>query len=81
MPPHLRKLTIALALPALLIGCAPINSPAPIAAEALCRSWEHQQIRKADRLTESTAAQIEGNNAARPAWGCAPGENRAKARG
>lgn len=38
-------------------------------------------IKAADRITESTAAQIEGSNKARPEWGCAYGENRAKGAG
>lgn len=47
-------------------------------AEELCRDWQHQQIRKADQITEPTAAQIEANNKSRPAWGCMYGKNRAK---
>jgi hypothetical protein len=38
-------------------------------------------IKAADRITETTAAQIEGSNKARPEWGCAYGANRAKGAG
>lgn len=51
---------------------------AVIATDQLCRSWRHQTVSKHDRLTDRTAAGIEGNNKARPAWGCQPGANRAK---
>ena len=67
-----------LALLALLTGCAKTPPPALIAADKLCESWRHQTIRKADVLTEETAAGIEGSNKARPEWGCAYGENREK---
>jgi hypothetical protein len=49
-----------------------------IAIDELCKSWRHQTISKADKLTDGTASQIEGSNNARPAWGCQPGEDRAK---
>jgi hypothetical protein len=48
-----------------------------IATDELCKSWRHQTVSKGDKLTEKTAAVIEGNNEARPAWGCKPGENEA----
>lgn len=63
---------------ALLSGCAEIPKPAPIATDKLCQSWRHQTIRKADKLTDDTASQIEGGNKARPEWGCEYGENSAK---
>jgi len=47
----------------------------------MCQSWRHLTIRKADKLTEDTAAQIEGSNKARPAWGCAYGSNHAEGKG
>jgi hypothetical protein len=65
----------------LLTACAQTPKPALIAADKLCESWRHQTIRKADKLTEETASQIEGSNKARPEWGCAYGENRARERG
>ena len=65
---------------ALLSACAKTDLPAPIAANDLCRSWKHQTITKADQLADSTAAQIDGSNRARPAWGCEYGANRAKAK-
>lgn len=52
--------------------------PIVVTADALCRDWQHQLIRKADQLSEATASQIEAHNKSRPAWGCAYGENRAK---
>jgi hypothetical protein len=58
----------------LLSGCS--QNIALIATDDLCKSWRHQPVHKGDKLTEKTAAGIEGNNEARPAWGCAPGENR-----
>ena len=67
-----------LAFLVLLSACAKTPPVALIAADKLCESWRHQTIRKADKLTEDTAAQIEGNNKARPEWGCAFGENRVK---
>ena len=75
------KLMLAPSLLALLTACATTPPPAPIASDKLCESWRHMTIRAADRITESTAAQIEGSNKARPEWGCAYGENRAKGAG
>lgn len=79
MPPPLRKLTLLLLSPVLLIGCAKTPEAVPIAVDKLCQSWRHQTITKADQLADSTAAQIEGHNNARTSWGCAYGSNRAKA--
>lgn len=62
----------------LLTGCAQTPVPAPIATDKLCQSWRHKTITKADKLSEPTASQIEGDNKARPEWGCEYGENRAK---
>lgn len=47
-------------------------------ADELCRSWRHQSVSKADKLSQGTAEIAEGNNRARPAWGCEPGKNEAK---
>lgn len=80
MPPPHRKRSMMLASLALLTGCAKTPPPAPIAADRLCESWRHQTITKADKLTERTAAQIEGSNKARPEWGCAYGANKARGR-
>jgi hypothetical protein len=68
---------------ALLAGLALLSacSSMPVAIvdrEELCRSWRHQTVSKSDKLTEKTAAGIEGNNDARPAWGCAWGKNEAQ---
>lgn len=76
MRPKLRKLMSVLALPALLSGCSP--GFAVIATEELCRSWRHQSVSKSDVLTQGTAEGIEGNNDARPAWGCELGKDQAK---
>ena len=78
MPLDRRKPLLLLASLALLTGCAKTPPPALIAADRLCESWRHQTIRKADRLTEETAAGIEGGNKARPIWGCEYGADRAK---
>lgn len=72
-----RPLSIALAGLGLLSGCAKTLPPAPIAVADLCRSWRHQTISKDDRITDATASQIEGNNAARVPWGCKKGANEA----
>jgi hypothetical protein len=76
MNAKLRKLMSALALPVLLTGCS--GTHAVIATDELCRSWRVQSVSKHDKLTQGTAEQIQGNNDARPAWGCHPKENRAK---
>ena len=81
MPRDLIRLILLLASPVLLTACAATPKPALIAADKLCESWRHTTIRKADRLTEDTAAQIEGSNKARPAWGCDYGANQAKGKG
>lgn len=49
-----------------------------VTADELCRDWRHSTISKNDVLTQETAEQIEASNNSRPAWGCQPGENRAK---
>lgn len=74
---HLRKLWLPAASLALLSGCAPREIPAPIASDQLCKSWTHERIRKADQLTEETAAGIEARNNSRPAWGCVYGRDEA----
>lgn len=61
---------------ALLTGCAKTGQLV-LTAENLCRDWQHLQIRKADALTEATAAGIEALNKSRPNWGCTYGVNRA----
>lgn len=81
MPRSPIRLMMPLAGQVLLSACAKTDTPAPIAAEQLCRSWKHQTISPHDVLTDPTAAQIEGGNKARPAWGCAYGANRAKGAG
>lgn len=70
--------SMLLASLALLTGCAQTPAPVPIATDKLCQSWRHKTITKADKLSEPTASQIEGDNKARPEWGCEYGENRAK---
>ncbi len=71
------KCAVLLVLLAALTGCAKTASHVLI-AEQLCKDWQHQQIRKADQITEPTASQIEAQNKSRPNWGCEYGENRAK---
>ncbi len=74
--PNLRRPTALLLGLALLSGCA--KTHVLIAADELCASWKHQTVRKADQITDATAAIAEGNNKARPAWGCEYGKNKAK---
>lgn len=60
-----------------LSGCA--ATPAAIVnAEALCRDWLHQDVSKADTLTDRTASNMEASNKSRPNWGCEYGKNKAK---
>lgn len=73
---RLNRLILPLASLALLSGCA--NKVAVIAIDELCKSWKHQTVSKKDILTEPTASGIEGNNNARPAWGCELGKDEAK---
>ena len=63
---------------ALLSGCVKTPEPAPIAIGKLCESWRHKTIKKVDKLSEETAAMIEGDNKARVEWQCEYGENKAK---
>ena len=70
------RLTIVLLSLALLSGCG--NQFVVIARDELCQSWRHQTVSKDDTLTDKTASGIEGNNGARPAWGCQWGKNKAK---
>lgn len=72
----LARLTMPLGLLVLLSACS--QTVAVIAVDELCQSWKHQTVSKKDKLTDDTASQVEGNNKARPAWGCEPGEDRAK---
>lgn len=62
----------------LLTGCATTPPFALIATDSLCKSWRHQTIKPGDKMDETTASQIEGNNKARPEWGCQYGKNEAK---
>lgn len=73
---NLPRLMLLLASPVLLTGCAKTQPYALIARDSLCRSWQHQTISKDDKLTEKTASGIEGNNKARPEWGCEYGKNQ-----
>jgi hypothetical protein len=75
--PKLLKRTAALAGLVLLSGCS-LGTVAIVDREFLCKDWRHQTVSKHDKLTDKTAAGIEGNNEARPAWGCEPGKDRAK---
>ena len=77
----LLRFTTPLSAAVLLTACGTTSSPAPIAAEQMCQSWRHLTIRKADKLTEDTASQIEGSNKSRPAWGCRYGDNAAEGKG
>ena len=47
-------------------------------ADELCQSWKHQTVSKNDKLTQGTAEIAEGNNKARPEWGCEYGADKAK---
>lgn len=71
------RLFSGLAITVLIAGCTSANTVV-IAKEELCRSWRHQTVSKDDKLTDKTAGGLEGNNNARPAWGCEWGQNRAK---
>lgn len=73
----LNRCAVLLVLLAALTGCGK-TVPHVLIAEQLCKDWQHQQIRKADQITEPTASQIEAQNKSRPNWGCEYGENRAK---
>lgn len=53
---------------ALLTGCAP--NTAPIASERICPAWPQVNVRKADKLVEDTAKEIEKVNAGRESFGC-----------
>jgi hypothetical protein len=75
MRKSLKLITVTLAAPALLQGC---GQSIVVTAEELCRSWRHQTVSKDDRITDGTAATIEGNNQSRGEWGCQPGQNKAK---
>jgi hypothetical protein len=56
-----------------LSGC---SQAIVVTADELCQSWRRQTVSKDDKLTDKTASGIEGNNAARTAWGCHPKEDR-----
>jgi hypothetical protein len=71
------RLAALLPVLAALAGCGGA-SYVLVSEEELCKSWRHQTVSKHDVLTERTAAGIEGNNEARPAWGCQHGKNRAR---
>lgn len=58
----LARLATLLTVPALLTGCA---STIVATVEPVCRSIRTVTVSKADALTDGTARQIEGNNAAR----------------
>lgn len=72
---NLLPLMLPLASLGLLTGCAQTQPFALIATDSLCKSWRHQTIKSGDKMDEATASQIEGNNRARPAWGCKYGRN------
>lgn len=78
------RLTTALSALVLLSGCsgtlwsARTANQVTVEIDELCKSWRHQEIDKDDRLTQKSAMGIEGNNHARPEWGCEYGKNEAK---
>ena len=50
-----------------------------ISQKDLCeKGWKHLDVSKNDKLTQKTAAKMEGNNNARPLWGCEPGKDQAQ---
>jgi len=71
------KLMMLLASLVLLSGCAPTRWYV-VDANELCESWRHQTVEPDDKWTDKSAAIAEGNNKARPHWGCEYGANRAK---
>ena len=77
------RLTLALVSLVLLTGCGTIPPYALIARDSLCKSWRHKTLSKAeiDALARVPNAdlpsQIEGDNKARPEWGCRYGKNEA----
>lgn len=71
---------IAAVLVAVTLGACS-HFPQITTAAELCKSWRHQTVDKADKLTQGTAEIAEGNNKARPAWGCAPGKDQAAGAG
>lgn len=73
-----RNILIITQLCCMLCACANKQDIALINTENLCKDWRDIYISKKDVLTEETASQIEGNNKARPAWGCQYGQDRAK---
>jgi hypothetical protein len=75
MRKSLKLIMVTLPVLALLQGC---SQNIVVTAEELCRSWRHQTVSKDDRITDGTAATIEGNNQSRGEWGCQPGQNKAK---
>ena len=55
-----------------LAGCASTPTEVALNVKDLCaKSWSQVNVRKGDSLTEATATEIEGNNLAREAVGCA----------
>ena len=67
------------AIASVLAGCA--DKLVMISQGDLCKSWRHQTVSKQDKLTQGTAKIAEGNNNARPLWGCEPGKDRAQGKG
>lgn len=60
----------------LLSGCG--TTKTFVETAELCKSWRHQTVSKNDVITDETASGIEGNNKARPAWGCEYGKDKPK---
>ena len=72
----MRRLPSLMLLLSGLVLLSACSNSIVVTADELCQSWRRQTVSKDDKLTDKTAAGIEGNNAARVAWGCHPKEDR-----
>jgi hypothetical protein len=63
------QLSAALSLVLLSGGCAS-DIARTVDPDRVCDAWGQIRVRKADKLTEGTAADIARNNAGREAFGC-----------
>ena len=66
---RLKWLSAVLILPS-LSGCSIDDTARTVEPLRICEAWPQINVRKADKISEPTAAKIEASNVGRESFGC-----------